>query len=197
MEGNDSQVQRPFIESISLALRDSIRSVASQRSFLMTTDVETSVKEESLTGTCTICLEDDVELFTLSQCQHSFCVDCLGAFLEGNITDHNLPLVCPERDCGTEIPNSETKKLVKSEAMTKLKRIQRLQAAPDVRECPKCDKLNRPKEPDTTMVECSKCKTQYCLVHHNAHPPSVTCEEYEMVWPSPFSFFFLFVIFLI
>jgi hypothetical protein len=67
-------------------------------------------KEE--TGTCTICFEDST-LFSLSRCKHSFCADCLEAYLEGNITEHALPLICPERDCETEIPNEDVKKLVK------------------------------------------------------------------------------------
>ena len=28
--------------------------------------------------------------------------------------------------------------------------------------------------------ENAKCGRQYCLVHSNAHPPDMTCEEYEL-----------------
>ena len=52
---------------------------------------------------------------------------------------------------------------------------------PELRECPKCDTLNKPKEEDTMLVECKKCKLEYCLLHQNAHPMTVTCDKYETV----------------
>lgn len=130
--GDESGAPRPLYESISLALRDSIHSVASQRNLFMgapstSSDEEKSTNKASLmdkekepdemektgetVGTCSICFED-AALFTLSGCKHQFCVDCLGAYLEGNITERALPLVCPERDCETEIKNADVKQLV-------------------------------------------------------------------------------------
>lgn len=109
---------RPIIESISLALRDSIRSVASQRSAFLARStssdekpVAAEEKKPDDTGTCSICMED-ATLFTLSGCKHSFCKDCLNMYLEGNITEHVLPLMCPERDCETEITKEDVKQLV-------------------------------------------------------------------------------------
>lgn len=176
----------------------SIRSVASQRSVLARSTSESegmSTKnepEKGVKGTCSICMEE-ATLYTLAQCQHSFCTDCLETFLEGNITEHILPLVCPERDCETEIDREDVRQLVKPgnctnvvvtdglAVMTKFKRFQKLMQTPEVRECPKCDTLNKPNDEGSTLVKCKNCQMQYCLLHQLAHPPTVSCEDYEDV----------------
>jgi hypothetical protein len=59
---------------------------------------------------------------------------------------------------------------------------------PEVRDCPKCEHLCHPEkksQDDDSLtdnsVTCPKCGTVFCMVHSNAHPPTVTCESYEKV----------------
>ena len=49
------------------------------------------------------------------------------------------------------------------------------------RQCPYCDHTQNG-NPDQPIMTCEnvECGKQYCLYHSNAHPPSMTCEEYEL-----------------
>jgi len=122
------------------------------------------------------------KLFILSECDHTVCVECLGSHLENHIVAAELPIACPQIGCGKDISENDIEKLVSEELFKKFQIFWLKLRVPELRECPKCSHMCKPEpDSDSVIVKCPSCKTQFCMVHSNAHPVNVTCRAYEKV----------------
>eukprot|EP00051_Salpingoeca_urceolata_P011674 m.144998 g.144998 ORF g.144998 m.144998 type:complete len:611 (-) comp17211_c0_seq1:56-1888(-) len=142
-----------------------------------------SVSEEYY---CQICLDfvPVSEGYTLQGCEHVFCRPCISQFAAIKIREAQVYMVCPhiddgdEPDCQQEIQPADIEALIDEETMLKYCKFKLNKDNPCARQCPKCDMsiIGNPKRPAMT---CPSCNTQFCFTHGQAHPPTVTCKQYE------------------
>ncbi len=125
---------------------------------------------------CAICMEDcslEMKVSTKS-CGHSFCVNCLKAYVSSSIDSHLADVKCPEVKCNANITHNEIGTLVSKTRLKKLK-ISKLKLDPSYRECDSCGKQMKFNE--QTEMKC-KCGTISCFMHGNLHP-NETCTSFE------------------
>jgi len=129
---------------------------------------------------CSICFEEKF-LYFLSECNHSFCKECLAMHLENAIIVADIPVNCPQQGCTKQIDETDIVKLVSLEIAAKYARFLRKLQTPEIRDCPKCGTMCKPQKNSEieNLVICEKCKLQFCMYHSNAHPMDVSCEDHE------------------
>ena len=145
---------------------------------------------------CKICMEsyemddendDQEEPFCLQQCENVFHAECLVTYLETQIKDSKLPLVCPDAGCREEIADTDLKELLSRELYVKYSHFALSQAVDqqnDISWCPTADcKFAFVYEDDgngqqSAELHCPLCKTHYCLNCRVAYHEGMSCKEY-------------------
>ena len=125
------------------------------------------------------------EGFTLRNCQHQFCIECIKNFFTNKINDGSIYLKCfhPSHDddkpCGWDIAEEDIHQLVDSATWSKYQRFKSNLENTLSRQCPYCNhtQIGNKSQP---RMQCEKCEKEYCLFHSNAHPMDETCESYEL-----------------
>jgi hypothetical protein len=131
-------------------------------------------------GKCTLCLEEDLILFAIKSCGHKqACWTCLEEYLSVSINEHHLPIACVVVGCDAHIDNADVREIVAPELYAKLERFQQKMESPDLRECPKCQTLNKRVIETSNSIQCGQCEYQYCFLHSDAHPATQSCQEYD------------------
>lgn len=150
---------------------------------------------------CGICLEDVIDVGVVfgqqldatgtiirsdKQCTHTFCDECIRAFLVHEITDGQvLQIRCPGRDaagapCRCIAPSSWIKTRVGGVIFEKYERFLKLKQSDSYRSCPNtaCMHVQRRAVGGSKNMVCEKCATEYCFLHDLAHV-STSCREYQ------------------
>ena len=85
------------------------------------------------------------------------------------------------RPCGEKIEETDIHQLVDQDTWDKYQRFKANLKNTYSRQCPFCGHTQNG-DPNQPIMTCEnlECKKQYCLYHSNAHPPSMTCEAYEL-----------------
>lgn len=136
---------------------------------------------------CAICLTTpiDEECPTIAKCEHQVCQLCLTNYLEFKIKSGDvLDIHCPrtikkDEKCKSPLSDEFVQEMVSEEAFQKFKLFCRLKGDHTLRQCPKCDQIQKgnPKKPQMTC-ENTTCKFNYCYFHASAHVDS-SCKEFE------------------
>jgi len=143
-----------------------------------------------LTYFCNICFAKYPieEGFTLRQCQHQFCPDCIKGFLDNKINNGQVNITCfypaefeDSKPCGQQIDEEDIHQIVSSETWEKYQKFKANLENSYARQCPFCDHTQNG-DPNQPMMKCenAECGRMYCLYHSNAHDETKTCDEYEL-----------------
>ena len=138
--------------------------------------------------------EEKDSAFTLSSCGHQYCLTCLQAYLESNILEGHTRIKCcciadsEVLDDSGDVSNLDINTSDSENKATKIKFCEGFLTKVEVEQIliNKIDHVvdpllsSHPSAQSNAMV-CQRplCGVKYCFQHANAHPPSVTCEEYE------------------
>lgn len=122
---------------------------------------------------CKICYDEYTEwclLFTLCNCEHVYCKECLEGYLTTQITNGGvLNLDCPNPECEAEINITDIYKICDEKTLEKYERfivLASLRADPDVRWCPmqNCSSpIKGPPKDNSPWIECETCHLQVCF----------------------------------
>eukprot|EP01126_Amoeba_proteus_P002427 TRINITY_DN1074_c0_g2_i8.p1 TRINITY_DN1074_c0_g2~~TRINITY_DN1074_c0_g2_i8.p1 ORF type:complete len:141 (-),score=14.30 TRINITY_DN1074_c0_g2_i8:455-844(-) len=96
---------------------------------------------------CPICLNNflpEIELFSVSECQHRLCTQCAQEYFLVQINEKAFPISCPMNNCKTLIPPESVRLLLPDDVATKFDRfllVHSLESDPDWRPCltPGCE----------------------------------------------------------
>ena len=141
---------------------------------------------------CHICFQNYPieEGFTVSTCQHQFCIECIKQFIINKINHGQVNITCFHplssdasnlETCASIIPEDDIHKLIDDESWSKYLKFKSNLQNTYSRQCPYCDhtQIGSPEDPIMTC-ENTECNQKYCLFHNNAHPMDMNCEEYEL-----------------
>jgi hypothetical protein len=137
---------------------------------------------------CQICLEDVVAddgnwTVALTACGHCFCIVCITAFLNVQITDGCVDLACFHDDnqiCQTEILVEDIQRLVTPTMFAKYERFRLLRKNPQARQCPHCSFVHvTTGSKDEPICVCTACEKRFCFLHADAHAADVSCKQFE------------------
>eukprot|EP01090_Pellita_catalonica_P002670 TRINITY_DN12242_c0_g1_i1.p1 TRINITY_DN12242_c0_g1~~TRINITY_DN12242_c0_g1_i1.p1 ORF type:complete len:237 (-),score=31.49 TRINITY_DN12242_c0_g1_i1:84-731(-) len=136
---------------------------------------------------CPICCCDYKiqEMYTLDNCFHRYCFECLGEFLKVKIMESETDkLFCPDPQCKCEISRDEVRHCVSPELFAKFDEFtlkSALNNMEDLRWCPKagCGNAMIGDEANPMMV-CSNttCRYTFCFKCKEEWHTDATCEEY-------------------
>jgi len=136
--------------------------------------------DESLLGfKCPICMEsvDEKSVWQATVCGHQFCRDCIVMHLQSQV-DNGGNGRCPSsNECNTILTDEEIKAVITPELFAKFVKFRALRSDPLLRECPRCQKLNRKMDQDIVQIVCAQCGLVYCYLHGNIHEGK-NCEEF-------------------
>jgi len=155
-------------------------------------DEERNIREEELkqkTYTCLICFTDlkIEEMYTLDECNHRYCFECLKGFFISKINDgHTRNIHCPQTNCKHIIGYAEIKHCVDKHAFDKYEKFL-LQATlkddPNARWCPKpgCGTamLINPRGGSMLICPNATCKFTFCFKCMEEWHSDATCEQYK------------------
>jgi len=143
---------------------------------------------------CQICLETknlEDEGYSLKECGHSFCVECLRGFLHLKVIEAQIAPRCfysrfseensdsiHSAPCNIEINSEDIRAILSQEDLPKYERFLLIKGEPNNRECPFCQNLQLG-NPEQPAMWCNACKKQFCFAHANAHE-GFSCAEYEV-----------------
>jgi len=158
---------------------------------------------------CQICIENHPysNAFTLSQCGHVFCLDCLKQYCAYETQKANVSMKCffpiarTNKPCNVRLNEEEILSLLDENNKKKYARFKFNQSSPHARQCPYCDHsqiatppansnnesvavdiLETKKNPVNQHIEwivtCDECKRTYCYYHADRHP-DISCAEFK------------------
>lgn len=128
------------------------------------------------------------EGFTLRNCQHQFCIECMKGFCTNKIVNGIVHLKCfyPMEDndnkpCGEIIDEQDIQQLIDNDTFEKYEKFKSNLENTLSRQCPYCDNTQIG-DKTTNIIICNnkECGKEYCLIHSNAHPMSESCESYDL-----------------
>jgi hypothetical protein len=139
--------------------------------------------------TCNICLSNEKrieEMYTLDECWHRFCFDCLREFIVGKIRDGEVATIhCPTPNCPHFVTYNEVKHLVDRRTFEKYEEFllkHALDSDPNCRWCPRPGCHNAMiGNPNLPMMVCSneKCQFTFCFNCREEWHADTTCEKYQ------------------
>jgi len=138
---------------------------------------------------CLICDEEYIieYIYVLDNCNHRYCLDCLGQMLKTKIKDGRVQEIkCPSPNCGSQIDYNQIKQIVRDDDLFakyeefNLKKT--LESIPDLRWCPRPGCGNAMiGSSDVPMMICSndRCRFTFCFKCKEEWHADVTCEQYQ------------------
>lgn len=142
---------------------------------------------------CLICYNNVHGAHYTLPCEHTYCYNCLQAYIESNIMSGQIMIKCFHVDnvktngignsslaCNTLIPESTVLDILQEnpEYIRKFHRFKFLKSNANGRECPHCSYFENG-DPSRPAITCQSCQQQYCFFHALAHPSDVSCSDYE------------------
>ena len=153
-------------------------------------------KEEFMkdSHTCDICFDtkDGPEFQFLTDCQHSFCTECLRFHCEMGIEDGRvLRLYCPDQKCKTVIPHTVLQDILKPEVFERWEKLvlsKALDTMGDIVYCPRCNTCVVADDVQTSnLAQCVQCFYTFCIdcleAWHHDKPCGVGDEAYARKVP--------------
>ena len=145
---------------------------------------------------CKICMEffeDDEENelpFCLTHCENVFHENCLKTYLELQIKDAKLPILCPDAACKVEIADGDLKDLLPMETYQKYTDFALNHAVDnqnDISWCPTADcqyafvfNANDGEDSEEAQLHCPMCAKHYCLNCRVLFHEGMSCKEYQV-----------------
>ncbi|XP_074656295.1 uncharacterized protein LOC141909647 [Tubulanus polymorphus] len=140
---------------------------------------------------CKICF-DVQQCVYRSCCLAPYCEDCLMRYVNGQVDDKLVPVVCPSTHCQSIISDKYVYRYLKSPATRdKYKRfIIDLNRDPNKKTCPHCNHITevdidtvRKKVPGTRrtgfVVECTACQLRWCFQCQSPSHAGLSCRQYQ------------------
>jgi len=137
---------------------------------------------------CEICFSEyKIEsMYTLDECCHRFCFDCLREYFRIKIEDGQVKdISCPNSKCTHKVTYSEVKQVISKKLFEKYEQFllkQTLEADPYVRWCPKPGCGNAMiGSPNNPMMICgnAKCKFTFCFNCREEWHGDASCAQYQ------------------
>lgn len=133
---------------------------------------------------CEICLDSYKieEMYTLDECSHRFCFDCLKGHTEAQINENNAKIRCPNIECEHFLSEAEVQHVAfeKLEDFRAIVLKHTLETMPDFRYCPRTDCGGAMiKGENTNKMVCPTCEFEFCFECNDPYHDNSTCEEYQ------------------
>ena len=133
---------------------------------------------------CPVCFDEFKieEMYTLDECAHRFCFDCLKGHFHTNISDHNIKIKCPEPECKHYVTEFEVQHISTFEDLEKFREYQlknTLETMPDFRYCPQTDCPGAMIKGDNNRMNCPVCNFEFCFECNEPYHDNFSCEDYQ------------------
>ncbi|GMI91703.1 hypothetical protein like AT3G14250 [Hibiscus trionum] len=139
-------------------------------------------------GECDICVDrkERHQMFTISGCSHSFCVDCISTYVKTRLEQHITIIKCPGEGCGVMLELEACRPRLPKEAIHRWEDLlcEELLCATGGRiYCPFKDcsvlLLNDNQGEIIAETECPNCHRLFCAQCKVPWHPGISCEEYQ------------------
>lgn len=142
---------------------------------------------------CNVCFEQQpLSAGVQLACGHRFCRGCMEGYLVSKVDtgsvervvcfwqDPDAPPGAPNSACNKVLTPEEIRDLLPAAAVERFDRYLVMRTNPHWRTCPAsaCGH-GQTGSPDHPAMTCEACSTAYCYSHSAAHPPTVSCADYE------------------
>ena len=147
-------------------------------------DIERQRELENKKYDCQICFDSYKidEMYTLDECSHRFCFDCLKGHMDAHINDGNIKIKCPSLDCEHFITETEVQHVDfgNLERFREFQLKNTLETMPDFRYCPQTDCGGAMiKAEGTNQMQCPTCNFEFCFECNDAYHDNFSCEDYQ------------------
>ncbi|KAN0025751.1 hypothetical protein ACTFIU_005414 [Dictyostelium citrinum] len=158
--------------------------------FLEEEKIKKDLELENKRYTCEICFSDDLPLdkiYTLDDCHHRFCKECLTQHFKSKIFDGDCKSIqCPDTTCRRLVNYQEIKHNVDKKTMAKYEDFLlqiTLKEDPNSRFCPRpgCNNAMIGDSDTVTMVICTSesCRYTFCFNCKSEWHQDMTCQQWE------------------
>lgn len=135
---------------------------------------------------CPICIDEiDVDFsHPIDGCGHVYCRDCIVHYVTDAINNKNLPIACPDPQCGGELSMYDIEMLVDRDLYVKFTEFSLatlVEANPEYSCCPTadCKYIFIHQSGDPCRLNCPACKNSYCLDCKCDWHEGVDCKAYQ------------------
>lgn len=120
---------------------------------------------------CGICY--DPSNFSVQDCDHKFCNDCIFTYVKGKIEDEESNMYCPYDSCGITISDEQIKDIIDNdynllEKYSRISNLSDLDRTKVYSMCPNCKNICKKKD-NTNKIYCSDCDNCYCYICNEEH----------------------------
>lgn len=117
---------------------------------------------------CTICY--GAENFTVLECDHEYCVNCMREYISIKIDDAGADIFCPNEDCNKKISHDKIIDIIScdEELLEKYNKCVELRTNRLMSICPKCEKVFKKTSLNNSM-ECPSCDFTFCYICREKH----------------------------
>ncbi|XP_039053171.1 probable E3 ubiquitin-protein ligase RNF144A-B [Hibiscus syriacus] len=137
---------------------------------------------------CEICVngKERHQMFIISGCSHSFCVDCISTYVKTRLEQHITIIMCPGEGCGVMLELEACRTRLPKESIDRWEDLlcEELLCATGGRlYCPFKDcsalLLNDNQGEIIAETECPNCHRLFCAQCNVPWHPGISCEEYQ------------------
>ncbi|KAL4332064.1 hypothetical protein GQ457_07G030620 [Hibiscus cannabinus] len=178
-----------FQEAILLSVEENISSPASSSTMPKKKPRKSARKAgESSGGYCEICVDgkERRQMFIISGCSHSFCVDCINTYVKTRLEQHVTIIKCPGEGCGVMLEIEACRPRLPKEVIDRWGDLlceELLCATAGRIYCPFKDcsvlLLNDNQGEIIAETECPNCNRLFCAQCKVPWHPGFSCEEFQ------------------
>ncbi|KAL5077249.1 hypothetical protein RYX36_016233 [Vicia faba] len=144
---------------------------------------------ESSRSLCGICFHSkpDPDMFKSNSCNHSFCVDCISKYMDSEINNNMVKVICPNPNCYMKLKPEHLENIMPSEFFDRWEFAKYTSKIPLEQKtyCPyeNCSILlvndNYGGEVVVTSCECPYCHRLFCAKCRVPWHAEMNCQEYQ------------------
>jgi hypothetical protein len=113
---------------------------------------------------CGVCLDQATSVWQCASSSHTFCLDCMKAYLAGKLAEHETEFACAAFQCKHPISDASLAKILDCTQLNNVIKYRRLKSDVNLKECPACQELCS-KPTVGLQTHCESCNTNFCFVH--------------------------------